>query len=269
MDNVRECRICLLEETDDNILIQPCKCSTAYVHEECLQKWRNENINNEKYKMCEICNENYMIERQYRLETFKIYVRPHSNCSLMCSYMTVIFCGSLMVNILDWYFNQYSLVLLNFGKKDAHFIEDFGNEEIPWLIYYLSYTSYIYCMFFFFYVFFGVFFHVHRRKLYWRKNIGFFMVYFLLGWNYFYNFLFFYKIQRNIALYMAASLFTLALNFLLIKQYAKRHDKTISKLNSSNQETIISIGYNPLIEITSMAQEAEDVPLTLSKAASF
>jgi len=269
MDDVRECRICLTESNDEESLIQPCKCNTAYVHEGCLQKWRDENIDNDKHKKCEICNENYMIERQYKLETFEIYIRPHTKCSLICSYITALVCGSLTLNMIDWYFNQYSLNLLNFGKKDKRFLKDLGEKEIPWFIYYLSYASYIYCMLFFSYVFFGVFAHVHRKKIYWRKNLCIFIIYFLIGWNYFYNFLFFYKTQHNILLYMAISLFTLAINFLIMKQYARRHDKTIRKLNSSNRETIISIGYNPLIEIAMIDQEADDVPLALSNSASF
>jgi E3 ubiquitin-protein ligase DOA10 len=42
---------------DEESLIQPCRCSTSYVHESCLQKWRNVNTGNEKYIKCEICNE--------------------------------------------------------------------------------------------------------------------------------------------------------------------------------------------------------------------
>ena len=40
METGRECRICMVG-SDEESLIQPCRCNTAYVHESCLQKWRN------------------------------------------------------------------------------------------------------------------------------------------------------------------------------------------------------------------------------------
>ena len=52
MTNIRECRICLSDSNDEESLIQPCRCNTAYVHESCLQKWRIENIDNEKITNC-------------------------------------------------------------------------------------------------------------------------------------------------------------------------------------------------------------------------
>ena len=52
MNEGRECRICLIGN-DEEELIQPCRCSTAFVHESCLQKWREENRDNEKYNQCE------------------------------------------------------------------------------------------------------------------------------------------------------------------------------------------------------------------------
>ena len=45
-----DCRICL--ETDhQNNLIAPCDCSGTqkYVHIDCLNQWRLENLDNEKY----------------------------------------------------------------------------------------------------------------------------------------------------------------------------------------------------------------------------
>ena len=49
MNDGRECRICMIGD-DEEELIQPCRCTTAYVHESCLQKWREENLDNERYE---------------------------------------------------------------------------------------------------------------------------------------------------------------------------------------------------------------------------
>jgi hypothetical protein len=56
---------------------------------------------------------------------------------------------------------------------------------------------------------------------------------------------------------MAASLATVPINFFIMKSVAKLHDKTIRELNTNNEETIISVRYNPLIEITTINDEEE------------
>ena len=58
---MKECRICL-EESDN--LIKPCKCSGTqnYVHQECIEKWRSYNTNNENFFRCQECLANYELE---------------------------------------------------------------------------------------------------------------------------------------------------------------------------------------------------------------
>ena len=51
---------------------------------------------------------------------------------------------------------------------------------------------------------------------------------------------------------MAASIISVPVNFFIMKQYAQIHDHAIRELNTSNVETIISVKYNPLIEITTV-----------------
>ncbi|RZD42822.1 MAG: hypothetical protein CXT73_02225 [Methanobacteriota archaeon] len=86
METQRECRICMISN-DEESLIQPCRCSTSYVHESCLQKWRNVNTDNEKYIKCEICQADYVILQDYPTETFQIITRPNRiMCPLFCIY---------------------------------------------------------------------------------------------------------------------------------------------------------------------------------------
>jgi len=70
-----------------------------------------------------------------------------------------------------------------------------------------------------------------------------------MSWTYFYNFYIFYKAMDRIDIYMFASLATVPINFFIMKKVAQIHDTTIRKLNTNNVETIISVIYNPLIEI--------------------
>ena len=76
-NSLAECRICL--ENGEAALITPCNCrgSQKYVHLECLNKWRVENINNEKYTNCEICKRKYNIRRFFKSEIFLYDDKPH------------------------------------------------------------------------------------------------------------------------------------------------------------------------------------------------
>ena len=64
--------------------------------------------------------------------------------------------------------------------------------------------------------------------------------------------------MNRLDLYMAASLATIPINFFIMKRVAQIHDKTIRELNTNNVETIISVRYNPLIEITTIEDEPEN-----------
>ena len=58
------CRICFGEDIKKN-LISPCLCSgnIKYVHENCLNIWRNiPSSNNKNFYSCEICKEDFILE---------------------------------------------------------------------------------------------------------------------------------------------------------------------------------------------------------------
>ena len=256
METQRECRICMISN-DEESLIQPCRCSTSYVHESCLQKWRNVNTDNEKYIKCEICQADYVILKDHPTETFQIITRTSRiSCPLFCVYTVYLLVGTLLVTALDTFCNQASLFILNGGNYQNIINFDKDGQMIEF-IYYLSYTSYIFCMVFFIQLLFGFKNRVHRKQIYIEKTKYKFITYFILSWSYFYNFYIFYKALHMIDLYMFASLATVPINFFIMKRVAQIHDKTIRELNTNNVETIISVRYNPLIEIT-IEDEAEN-----------
>jgi len=257
MENVRECRICMTESNDEESLIQPCRCNTAYVHESCLQKWRSENTDNEKYRKCEICQADYVILQDHPKETFEIYAKKIKGCPLFCMYTVYLFVGALVTALIDTFADQKSLVILNGGNNNTLIIDIDDIDSLSWFTYYLSYSSYIYCMIFFVYIFFGLVSSVHRKKFYIKKTRCKFSAYFIMSWTYFYNYYIFYKLMNRLDLYMAASLATIPINFFIMKRVAQIHDKTIRELNTNNVETIISVSYNPLIEITTVEDEPE------------
>lgn len=59
----QQCRICL--DTENlNDMISPCRCSggSAFVHRSCLDHWRSENIGGKGFKVCNVCQFEYVIE---------------------------------------------------------------------------------------------------------------------------------------------------------------------------------------------------------------
>ena len=63
-----ECRICLEDSTNEQ-LISPCGCdgTAKWVHESCLQRWREENVSNDNARRCEICNVHYFQSTNYMM----------------------------------------------------------------------------------------------------------------------------------------------------------------------------------------------------------
>ena len=65
-NNIPSCRICFDEETDDNKLISPCKCTgnSKYIHEKCLHTWRFSNeIGSDARNRCMECKYRYKVTR--------------------------------------------------------------------------------------------------------------------------------------------------------------------------------------------------------------
>ena len=81
------CRICFDGESENNLLIAPCKCtgSMRSVHEECLKKWIISSEQDIKLAACDICKEKFQMDIKLTRtcscdidseEYFKIFIFP-------------------------------------------------------------------------------------------------------------------------------------------------------------------------------------------------
>ena len=69
--SIKECRICYEDETETELLfIQPCQCkgSSANVHAECLDKWRQTNCGRLPFIQCQECHTYYNIGYEYPID---------------------------------------------------------------------------------------------------------------------------------------------------------------------------------------------------------
>jgi E3 ubiquitin-protein ligase DOA10 len=104
---VHNCRICFEDDVRKN-LISPCLCSgnSKYVHPNCLEDWRNMNLQNTKYYFCEICKENYIFEFENTnfdilLVRHKIFLTLELFIYILISLITIYSCGMLVKKIID------------------------------------------------------------------------------------------------------------------------------------------------------------------------
>ena len=102
-----ECKICF---TSDDKLIAPCKCkgTIKYVHSNCLEQWRNLNINNSRYYQCNECKYTYKLRYQ-------------SNCIKNILVNITIFIHYILSNkIMGTIINLYIINLLDSTQYSLH-----------------------------------------------------------------------------------------------------------------------------------------------------
>jgi hypothetical protein len=97
------CRICL-ESSDPENFVSPCKCigTSKYVHNYCLLKWINQNIENEKSEICDQC------KYPYRFKEHPKYLN-YINCICKTSLDNYCIGGLINLTIL-LFFNVFNLL---------------------------------------------------------------------------------------------------------------------------------------------------------------
>ncbi|KAH8548459.1 hypothetical protein BGW37DRAFT_506227 [Umbelopsis sp. PMI_123] len=129
----KKCRICLISdiESDDEALendplIRPCLCkgSMAYVHLQCLQRWRQESSKNEF--TCEVCHYHYSL---YRPFWAKIVGSRYLTVFITIVLVIIIIAAlSYLVKVIDVFlFHHYP------NPQDATWLKWHGTTVILWL----------------------------------------------------------------------------------------------------------------------------------------
>jgi len=239
----KECRICF-ESEEDSEFIHPCLCdgTSKWVHTDCLDKWRQINLNRPGNKKCMECQYKYRIIKTDEEETFiHYYIQNNFIC-----YFLFVLLFSYPVSMLIWLFDEYNnyaslnMVTLyndNFTKLLINKINEFPMNKG---FYYqsLAITIYSNC-------FFGLFlilslFKIHRKKLYfsmiWKKYI--FGV--LLINNMFYNFGIFIMMDLIDSYFIVNSALT-AYNMFLTVYLIRSSNKKLLKMNTRyNTEEVLN-----------------------------
>lgn len=237
LEETFQCRICLEEETNKDLLISPCKCSgtSKYVHKECLRTWRYQDINADGFYRCMECNENYILMESENREIIKIfyfwdkpkYVFKFQNyLSLLLYFITAY---------SDYYLNdcQFAKILpINYNiSQEENLVFVVKNDPYYFLTFYVSISIFIQN-----YIFLFIYL---TRSLYFIKNKCFLLKKIFLSFycnNFYYNFfwlILYLGIQCDLLAFglnlsILVQLFSYRINSLLIEY----HDLIIEKYNN-------------------------------------
>ena len=169
------CRICLEEDSEDN-LITPCSCigTHKYIHLDCLNQWRDFNVNNpEKRDNCDICKQPYNYNRTAPIVFNVVLSNKIINNTWLyffCRYGFII-SFSLLYSLFDINTGFFTYNILTFYSSDndkSNIIANFRyinkNNDILSLV-----NAFVFCVFHFTFInyVFNIFYYncVFRKKL--------------------------------------------------------------------------------------------------------
>lgn len=169
----KECRICFEEETSENPFIWPCKCkgTSKYVHESCLNQWRQENMDNPAYEICMECRYRYKYKYKYPIETdsmvpingFFVFVLVHISPILISYLMTQIDITNDMVIIKHILGHDSDIIKFMNGYTATY-------QSISYCIYYSTVLFFQSMLFSLFYIVF-ICQTVHSKKLFFKQLV--------------------------------------------------------------------------------------------------
>jgi len=241
--NVNECRICF-ETNYEEELISPCNCcgSYKYVHQTCLNKWRQENINNERYRKCEVCKRDFKIINDYKLETLIYTMSRNIACKLPIYLFIIYFLGGAIwaIDIFDDY---QSINIISLGYSDKDFkskIADYNNLDFNGFsaFYYSGFGVVSFSMIYFFSHILIVFCNVNRKYTYCKRFFPFAIFYLLGSLNIYIAYLS-YIIFNSIKLFIITLCASSINNYTNIYRLANKHNKIIEGLNNEIKNQVI------------------------------
>jgi len=253
----KECRICLEKEKIDEF-INPCLCmgTSKWVHINCLDKWRQININSKPYYQCMECNYKYKFTSIVVLETYK------TNRNLNIIVNIVIYLASFVFGYLFYlldYLNQLDIIkILSYNNNNLINTTNIllSNDTYCFLIYYntltLSFYFNVQILFFFIYTLSKI----NRKRLY-LYLMGKKYLFNVLCFNYIYYLYAFFGMNGFLETYYIISPLMHIFLFRLQITLYKKHDKVIDNMNTKyNNQKLLN--YDEISEDVALNDETND-----------
>jgi len=267
--SIKECRICYEDETEaEKAFIQPCKCkgSSAYVHEECLQRWRNTQPTRLSYLQCQECNTYYNIGHEYPVERFKfpicIPLDPYQygvhvlfSFGWMCIPFIMLGLDTNLEIVRGTYIGSNSEDFIRYLKKTTS-----GNDGFMLYCYYYCLCTYISVTLMQLAVGRKVYKHIKNKKRYWNKAIIPYSG--LLFFNSHFMYLYAFTLDNHYAPWLLISACLSFFSFELLALGLYGHNYLIDFLNRKNQERVLN--YFDCVEYSPMRQYRHNVILQVN-----
>ena len=271
MEEEVDCRICLNHTENSEQLIQPCACSSSYVHQSCLQRWRRQNINNHKYHKCEICNARYIIERNVSPETFSIeityanrnhfvrgrYGRTDNNIPFVFPFYLIILSTTFISYCADELLDQNTVSFINGGEKNSTFTRKISVFPMGWVVYYSSFSSFLILNSILLGMLTMPICKMNRKIKYYKLMFHSYCMFTIFTLCYPMNIIFSYKIMNSISTFMLVNIIYFFTSYFATISFIESHNKTILLMNRDNTENIVSFNYRELESIDIQSEETE------------
>lgn len=267
-----ECRICFdIENEINGNLISPCKCKgfQKFIHEECLKKWRKENITTQAYLQCEICKTDYIIENRNIKEDFFIrfnFIVNNNSSQAFLLYIFYAFCSGFLLLLIDTTDNLLAINIVTFGKPEK-LIKAFNETQSANIIVFYSNFS-TSCFFWIIHtvMFIKLLLYVKQKKIYCKKIlkhvpgqiISFFNPFLLYG---------LFLSTESIFFYSSAQIIAIIYQFIGTVNFCNIHNSILHNMNANIEaERILSrpeeeVETQIVIRTIEESKLSENVPL--------
>ena len=250
--NPKTCRYCL--EQDDKEYISPCLCKggSKYIHEDCLNQWREVNISNpEKRNTCEICKYKYKFKRGEIEHFYKFLITI--NC-FSIEHIIIFWFVTMSMGCADILANFFIIRTLNFYNYDNSnlliLFKNYNENEkvffITYFLFYFSLSSFLFDLYYaikFYFKCYKLFTNEHYKSLKRYMHRYYIQIFLFLYYYYF-------CLILNVSLfYVYSSIFISVTNNIYRLQFYKKHNKTLETLIRNIESTgeILSFEENPLL----------------------
>ena len=247
-----ECRICFDSNHEERgNLISPCKCSGSqkYIHEECLQRWRDEEINQANRDSCEICRTNFHIVHDHCRETYIIQLYEGPWVIPILYYIISNGMFSICLYQYDRYSDFATVKLIVQNDLNQTLISLIETDEMFRFIYYILFTSFILSNLYLLLFGLSSTCHVNRLYRYWKSQAPSFMAYGIIC-NSFLLILYFGIYTNSLDVFMNLAVLPTLFHLPFINNMHFVHNTIIHTMNREpNHEKILSIEDNTSSEI--------------------
>ena len=252
-----QCRICLEEETNLELLIAPCRCSgtSKYVHNECLRRWRYQDVNAPGFTRCMECNEEYIILNSDDMESENIFIIFNKSVKVLYFQMIIALPMSFVMFVIDY--EDKNIIKSMPGWNNTYALEELDYDSTYKDLFYLNLSIYIVNHIFMIIYLSRVSIYVSNIKelLYlMRKHFVINLFYYNLYWLFTLGMGISNIYEFAIICVFLYQMLSYNMNYLFLKY----HNKCIENINSHLNTGVASMDNNPLNVVIDNEYDAEN-----------